>query len=325
MNKKHSGLHPAMLRLSLIAAALVFAPSIAMAANLFVSSAGSNSIYEFTSAGNQSTFASGLNAPQGLAFDAYGNLFEADGALGSGSTINKITPTGSRSTFATASQAIGLAFDGYGDLFEVDSNSGTIYKFTPAGSRSIFASGLIFPVALAFDATGNLFATDASTSAPGSGSIYKFTPAGSRSTFVSGLTEPWGLAFDANGNLFETETFAGIIYEFTPAGNRSTFATGLSNPDGLAFDASGNLFEADFNSSHIYEFTPTGIRSTFTGAVFEPTFLAFATVPEPSSIILLVVGGLAVSSTMSIRRTMKRCADHSAIFILTGGHSDAPP
>ena len=39
---------------------------------------GSNNIYKFTPNGTQSTFASGLNSPAGLAFNSSGDLFEAD-------------------------------------------------------------------------------------------------------------------------------------------------------------------------------------------------------------------------------------------------------
>jgi len=45
--------------------------------NLFVSSSGGN-IYQFTPNGAQSTFASGLSLPRGLAFNSSGTLFEAD-------------------------------------------------------------------------------------------------------------------------------------------------------------------------------------------------------------------------------------------------------
>jgi len=45
--------------------------------NLFVSDAGNNAIYQFTPDGTRSTFASGLNSPDYLAFDSAGNLFVA--------------------------------------------------------------------------------------------------------------------------------------------------------------------------------------------------------------------------------------------------------
>jgi hypothetical protein len=46
---------------------------------------------------------------------------------------------------------MGLAFNSAGDLFEADYFSGKINKFTPSGTESTFASGLSGPVALAFE------------------------------------------------------------------------------------------------------------------------------------------------------------------------------
>src|SRR5437870_11877193 len=52
----------------------------AHAQNLYVSAhaPGSHKIFEFTPDGVQSTYASGLLFPRGLAFDSIGNLFAAD-------------------------------------------------------------------------------------------------------------------------------------------------------------------------------------------------------------------------------------------------------
>ena len=55
-----------------------------------------------TPAGTVSTFvSSGLDEPEGLAFDAAGNLYVADcnGSFGTNGTISKVTPAGAVSTF----------------------------------------------------------------------------------------------------------------------------------------------------------------------------------------------------------------------------------
>ena len=63
------------------AGAILLTVSSAPAQNLFVSDYLGNNIYEFTPGGVQSTFASGLNRPWGLAFSSTGNLFEADSVV----------------------------------------------------------------------------------------------------------------------------------------------------------------------------------------------------------------------------------------------------
>ncbi len=269
-------------------AALIFGPSCALADNLFVADSGSGNIYEFNTAvgaASQTTFASGLYYPYGLAFDSSGNLFEADEGSGN---IYKFTPGGSQSTFASGlNNPFGLAFDSSGNLFEADAASGNIYKFTPNGSRSTFASGLSAPLCLSFDGNGNLY-----EGGVGSGIIYKFTPNGTRSIFASGLADSYGLAVDGSGDVFAAGD--SIIYKFTPDGSQSTFASGLSYPFGLAFDSNGNFFEADQGQGHIFEYinldgSLSPIPTAFDSGLDAPDFLAIQPVPEPSAWLLLIL------------------------------------
>jgi len=110
------------------------------AQKLYVSSDLANSIYAFTPAGAQSTFASGLDYPFGLAFNSAGILFEADLY---GGKIFESTSSGIKSTFASGLvNPNGLAFSDTGDLFVSNWGSGSITKITPGGSQSTFATGL---------------------------------------------------------------------------------------------------------------------------------------------------------------------------------------
>ena len=250
------------------------APSSVSVQNLFVA-AGDGNIYEFTTNGARSTFASGLSGDmEGLAFDSAGNLFVSDAG---NSAIYKFTTNGVRSTFASGlNNPRGLAFDSAGNLFQADAGSGNIYKYTPSGSRSTFASGLGWPMSLAFDSAGNLYEADWD-----SNNIYKFTTNGVPSTFVSGLNGPWGLAFDSAGNLYETDFYNNEINKFTTNGVPSTFASWLSEAEGLAFDSAGNLCEANQSSGYVYQFTPGGARSTFASGLNSPAALVFQPVLQP--------------------------------------------
>jgi DNA-binding beta-propeller fold protein YncE len=268
---KKTALRHLLVTVAGLAAAFIPISVLAAPGDLYQTNFG-GTIFKFAPDGTMSTFASGLSGSFGLAFDGFGNLFEADRYS---NTIFKFTPAGTKSTFASGlSGPFGLAFDSAGNLFEADYGSGTIFKFTPAGTKSTFASGLNFPLGLAFDGSGNLFEADS-----GSNTIFKFTPAGTKSTFASsGLNQPYGLAFDSAGNLFEANFGGGTIFKFTPAGTQSTFASGLNFPAGLAFDSAGNLFEADLGSGlgsgTIFIFTPGGTKSTFASGL-TPFFLAF--------------------------------------------------
>jgi sugar lactone lactonase YvrE len=257
----------------------------AEAQNLLVADYSSGQINAFTPGGAQSTFASGLNQPLGLAFDPAGNLYEADAYSGN---IYKFTPAGAQSTFASGlNRPVGLAFDSAGNLFVANSGAGQIVQINPSGVQSNFASGLSQPLGLAIDSADNLFVADG-----GTGNIYKFTSTGAQSTFASGLAAPFGLAFDSAGNLYEADDASGNINKFTPGGAQSTFATGLNQPVGLAFNSAGDLFEADFGTGNIYEFTPAGAKSTFASGLNQPTFLAF----QPGALIVINCPGDIVTN-----------------------------
>lgn len=121
------------------------------------------------------------------------------------------------------------------------------------------------PIGLAFDATGNLYASDGTLN-----TIVRLTPGGNSSVFASDLSNPAGLAFDTSGNLFvanpgDINDHPNSILKFAPNGTFTVVANltdGISQPEGLAFDSHGNLFVANFGGN-ITKITPGGSISTF--------------------------------------------------------------
>jgi hypothetical protein len=125
--------------------AVILICSSAAAQNLFVSARDDSGgkILKFTWDGVQSTRASGLRQPQGLAFDSAGNLFVGENYTGK---IYKYKADGVRTLLASGMFApASLAFDYRGNLFVVDLGlteaPSAIYEFKPDGSRSTFAKG----------------------------------------------------------------------------------------------------------------------------------------------------------------------------------------
>jgi len=288
--------------LPLLSLGAIFALAItAHAQNLYVSAQvpPSHAILEFTPSGTQSTYASGLLFPRGLAFDSIGNLFAAEtlepdnhdiGRVLKFNLHNHVNTVGSVAKFFFEGLALDIAGNAYVMANDDNSPTGasTIFKFTPDGERIVFGSVPSQGWGLAFDSAGNLYAADG-----GDQTIYKFAPNGTRTVFAgpSEFAEgesPVGLAFDRSGNLFVSiETFtdpeAGSIVYFSPTGVKSTFATGLTIPRGLAFDTSGNLFVAEVNQPElgqpgdILKFPPGGgspmVFASF--SVGRPEFLTF--------------------------------------------------
>jgi sugar lactone lactonase YvrE len=295
--------------------------------NLFASINGrpgfqAGAILQYAPDASQTTFASPLPQPRGLAFDLAGNLYFAttmtDNSNISHATIFKITPDGTQSVFATGFAGNfffeDLVIDSAGNVFAAagDGNdpniATTIFKFTPAGTQSTFGSvpGQCFGIA--FDAAGNLYAEDGVFQM-----IYEFTPDGTRTVFVgaaafSSVQAPIGMAFDKFGNLFvstDGNTPNDSILEFAPDGTQSTFATGLTQlPRGLAIDDASNLFVAETGNTNfhgdILKFTPQGVESVFASELGTPLgnggaeFLTF--IPFP-----VIVGG-NVSATATVNQ-----------------------
>ncbi len=264
------------------------------------------SIFKITPDGTMSTFAAGFPSNffvNPVAFDSAGNLFVTAGNFNDpnlANTIYKITPDGTVSPFglqsdcvqqgtnvncSTPGQNFGLAFDSTGNLFVSDNVYQIIYKFSPEGVRSIFVGPEAFtptesPIVLAFDESGNLFASSADNVA-GDGAILKFAQDGTKTIFATGLSdEPRGLAFDNLGNLFVAEVIQsgpGDILEFTPAGA-------------------------------LYQPTPTGTPGVFASGIGRtkgnggPEFLAFTTgaITPPSSAVALTFPNATSPLTTSV-------------------------
>jgi trimeric autotransporter adhesin len=225
----------------------------------------------FSGDGGQATSAA-LDSPGGLAVDAAGNLFIADGF---NNRIRKVTPGGIISTVA------GNGMQGYSG----DGGQAMSAALNLNGSGSV-----------AVDAAGNLFISD-----EGNNRIRKVTPGGIINTVAGNgtagysgdnglatsaalnLSAPFvvGVVVDASGNLFIADALNNRIRKVTTSGIISTVAgngtAGFSGDDGpatyaelnlpawAAVDASGNLFVADQGNGRIRKVTPGGIISTVAG------------------------------------------------------------
>jgi PEP-CTERM motif len=128
------------------------------------------------------------------------------------------------------------------NLFVSDYTGQAVYEYpTGGGAPTTFASGLNYPLGIAFNTSGDLFVANTAQNGPG-GSITEFDRNGTPTTFATGL-DPIALAVTGAGDVFAADYHAGKIYEYAPNGVfLSTFASGFSFPISMTFDHSGNLF-----------------------------------------------------------------------------------
>jgi trimeric autotransporter adhesin len=237
-----------------------------------------------------------LSVPQGIAIDAFGNLFIAD--LGN-SVVRKVDTSGTITTYAGIPDQSGYSGD----------------------NGAATAALLSFPEAVAVDSSGNLFIADTDnnrirrvdvntqiiTTVAGNGTQGYSGDGGPATAAMLGV--PDGVALDNAGNIYIADTTNALIREvFSPTnvtepnvittivGNH-TFGFGgdggpalqaaLSNPAGIFVDpASGNLWIADYWNNRI--------------RMYNSTSLVISTVFGSG---LVGDGGLAVNASLYFPRT----------------------
>ena len=152
---------------------------------------------------------------------------------------------------------------------------------------------LVQPQAVASDAAGNLYVSDA-----GDHRVRRIAPSGIIETVagtgVAGyrgdggpatramLRTPYGMAADAAGNLYIADLGNRCVRRVSADGTIRTYAGGgsqsisagaaikavdvrLSQPRDVAVDRLGNLYISDFDAHYVYQVTPDGVLSVIAG------------------------------------------------------------
>jgi sugar lactone lactonase YvrE len=293
----------------------------AFAGTVFITSrdGGGADLYQYTTGGTlvQTIPGNGLTNGQGVAIGPNGNLFVA--SEGGNSVLQYNPVTGAFiSQFASVGSSPGpIAFGPDNNLYVASGDSILKYDGTTGASLGTFASGngLNSISGLAFDAGGNLYASDGVT-----GAIDEFSSTGTFiKTFTNSLlkngTGP--VMFDGSTLLVSMTFDAGpgtgwgnSILEFdstgTYIGNFISDAH-LDGPAGMAFGLDGNFYVVNYHGGNVVRYTsggsfidtfiadnpPAGRNIVFAGA-------PDSGVPEPATMGLC--GGALLLLSALIRR-----------------------
>lgn len=220
--------------------------------------------------------ASGLEFPEGPAWDGTGTLYVSDcygawiGRYRDGKLDTLVSKKETQSNFENSN---GLTINQNGNLYACDFGLGAILEITPQGQIQVFLDGyegqpFNRPNDLAFDPRGNLYFTDPNSYGADKkdGTIYAyFRDRDELLPVYEGLAFPNGIAFSADtAFLYVCESALNRILKFPlrADGGLEPYQVFAElpggDPDGIAFDTAGNLYVAHFGSGSVYMLDTSG-------------------------------------------------------------------
>ena len=156
----------------------------------------------------------------------------------------------------------GIAVDQEGNVYTAHFGGSTVVKVYPDGTFSTFATGFKTPSGNAFDSNGNFYQSNyQDPNNPNAlDTIDKIDTSGVKTTFATGINGPVGIAVDPYNNLFVCGCNANVVYKVTQQSEVTTFTTDpqFNCPNGIIFDDAGNLYMVNWGDGKLFKITPNG-------------------------------------------------------------------
>lgn len=254
--------------------------ALAQPGDLYVTNLATNTIDLYSPEGVKSTFATGLNGPQGLAFDQAHNLYVADGGSG---TIFKYDTAGNQTILYTGLSApVGLTVHG-NRLLVVESGLERALSLRldgSGGAETVFAGReSMVEVEVARNTYFVTWDTQLEWDRRAIGGDILFNAAPRGLTVVQrtlGTNDFEVHVATANGDIWALRIASRVFSRI--------FASGLNDPWGVAFSPRSleegggrELYVADRAAGEIFKYTSDGVQSVFASDAGIPNFLAFET------------------------------------------------
>ncbi len=272
--------------------------------------------------------------PTGISLDTSGNVYVADTSnrriqkfTSDGTFILKWGRNGGDGSSGSGDGEFrnprGLTVDSYGNVYVADSENDRVQKFNSDG---VFITkwDSYWGVDIAIDSFGNTYIGEQSVV---NGNIRKYSPDGTVvDEWETGGT-PSGIAVDTLGNVYTACRSDNIIQKYSPDGtlltqwgSKGSGEGEFMDPRGVEVDMFGNVYVADSANNRIQKFTSDGTFITQWGSygsgdgqfhlpyniavtpMGDCVYVADAyndriqrfVIPEPVTVLLLGLGGLAV-------------------------------
>ncbi len=289
--------------------------------SLFASDLSGDRVWRVTPQGNASVFAAGITVPQGIAWDALGNLLVAsiDG------DVHRVTPQGQGSRFITdPGIPFWIAIGHDGTIWLTDLSDGSIRQYGIQGQllarHDASAVGEFGPGPIAIAPSGEPYFSNGPA-------IWKLVNGQPQKVFDAVFTV-WGFAFDVAGNIYVPNPSTGRITLYGPTGVvvADPFAVAAVSPRAVAFgrnaDGTTNarLFATDpgLELGALIEANAAGVQNPGLPLGFTPQFTTVAAAAE-----LLGAGGLSAGDRQLLDAIGNRngrydTGDFRAYLILNG-------
>ena len=289
---------------------------------LFASDPSSDRLWRVTPQGNASVFATGISGPQGIAWDALGNLLVAsiDG------DVHRVTPQGQVSRFITdPGSPFWIAIGRDGSIWLTDLSDGSIRRYGIQGQfvarYDVSVVGEFGPGPLAIAPSGEPYFSNGPD-------VWRLVNGQPQKVFDAVFTV-WGFAFDVDGNIYVPNPSTGRLTLYGPTGAvlADPFAVSVVSPRAIAFgrnaDGATNarLFVTDpgLELGAVIEANPGGVPQPGLPLGFTPQFTTAVAAAD-----LLGVGGLSDSDRQLLDAIGNRngrydTGDFRAYLILIGG------
>jgi sugar lactone lactonase YvrE len=290
-----------------------------LAGSLFIGRVQAATLYATSISGSQidkvdtvaNTVTTYLNTPSAadsIIFDASGNVIYTELYTGQVVRYNPITTISTTLANSLNTPADMVLEPGGNSMLVSEFTGGNIDRitFSPPGVTTLSTS-LGNPEGLAYDGT-KLFANIGYRGGGPTGKeVAEINPVtGAIMATSPGLNSLDGLTYDPySGLLYASSLYGNLVYSIDPNNlSNVQIATGsqiIPAPDGITTDAIGNIFIASSDSlgdSHIYQLdlnTQILTQETFVNGLDDLAPASGAgSVPEPTSLALLGVGGIGI-------------------------------